>query len=69
MERFTRLEAARYCGVSVITIDRALAKRIIRHFRIGRRVVFAKEHLDEYLRSCECLPAKSEACVTVADQP
>lgn len=53
MERFTRIKAAEYCGVSVITIDRALANRSIRHFKIGRRVIFSREHLDEYLRSCE----------------
>ncbi len=53
-ERFDRKSAADYCGVSVITIDRALSKNKISHFRIGRRVVFDKRHLDEFLNSNEC---------------
>ncbi len=53
-ERFNRKGAANYCGVSVITIDRALSKNKISHFRIGRRVVFDKRHLDEFLNSNEC---------------
>ncbi len=53
-ERFDRKSAANYCGVSVITIDRALSKNKISHFRIGRRVVFDKRHLDEFLNSNEC---------------
>jgi len=52
--RFNRTQAATYCGVSVITIDRALANKKISHFRIGRRVVFDKRHLDEFLNRNEC---------------
>lgn len=46
---FDRFGAANYCGVSVVTIDRLLAKRKISCFRIGRRVIFSKEHLDSFL--------------------
>jgi excisionase family DNA binding protein len=53
-EKFDRKSAASYCGVSVITIDRALSKNKISHFRIGRRVIFDKRHLDEFLNSNEC---------------
>lgn len=53
MKKMNRREAAAYCGVSTITIDRALAKNVISHFRIGRRVVFAIEHLDQFLKNCE----------------
>ncbi len=53
-ERFDRKSAANYCGVSVITIDRALSKNKISHFRIGRRVIFDKRHLDEFLNGNEC---------------
>ncbi len=53
-EKFDRKSAANYCGVSVITIDRALSKNKISHFRIGRRVIFDKRHLDEFLNSNEC---------------
>lgn len=59
MKKFNRVEAAEYCGVSTITIDRALAKKTIGHFRIGRRVVFAAEHLDQFLRTCERKPAQT----------
>ena len=47
--RFDREEAAKYCGISVVTIDRALAKAKIVCYRIGRRVIFSKTHLDEFL--------------------
>jgi excisionase family DNA binding protein len=58
IERLNRAEAAKYCGVSVIAIDRALAGRKIRHFRVGRRVIFSREHLDEFLKSCEQIPVR-----------
>lgn len=56
--RYTRKEAAAYCGVSVITIDRALARKEIAHFRIGKRVVFDRRHLDEFLANNECRPRR-----------
>ncbi len=52
-QRFDRCDAADYCGVSIVTIDRALAKRKISCFRIGRRVVFSKGHLDDFLSKNE----------------
>ncbi len=52
-ERFDRLEAAQYLGISTVTIDRALAKRKIGCYRIGRRVIFSRAHLDEFLSSNE----------------
>lgn len=62
-DRFNRKEAAKYLGVSVVTLDRALAKKVIRHFRIGRRVLFAQWHLDAFLADCEHgqnLPTKAQ---------
>lgn len=56
MKRFHRNDGAQYIGVSLATFDRALANGEIRHFRIGRRLVFTQEHLDEYLRSKEEKP-------------
>jgi excisionase family DNA binding protein len=53
-QKFDRCEAADYCGVSIVTIDRALAGRKISCFRIGRRVVFSITHLDEFLARNEC---------------
>lgn len=52
-KRFDRKEAAQYLGVSVITVDRAIAKKKISCFRIGRRVLFSKSHLDTFLSTCE----------------
>jgi excisionase family DNA binding protein len=46
---FDRKEAARKLGVSVVTIDRELAKKRLPHFRIGRRVLFTQELLDRYI--------------------
>lgn len=46
---FDRKEAAKWLGVSVVTIDRELARRRIPHFRIGRRVLFTEELLEKYI--------------------
>jgi excisionase family DNA binding protein len=67
MKKMNRREAAVYCGVSTITIDRALAKNVIGHFRIGRRVVFAIEHLDRFLKNCEQGPIQPESQKNGAD--
>jgi excisionase family DNA binding protein len=48
-QRFSREESAIYLGVSVITVDRAKANGKLGFFRIGRRVVFGRNHLDEFL--------------------
>jgi excisionase family DNA binding protein len=50
---FSRLEAAYYLGVSVITIDRALVGKKLGCYRIGRRIVFSQQHLDEFLMNNE----------------
>jgi excisionase family DNA binding protein len=52
-ERFNRRTASQYLGISLVTLDRALAKRKISHFRVGRRVVFARQHLDDFLKASE----------------
>ncbi len=52
-EAFNRKEAARRLGLSVVTIDRELARGNISHFRSGRRVLFTQAHLDEYIKRNE----------------
>lgn len=52
-EAFDRKEAARRLGLSVVTIDRELARGKITHFRSGRRVLFTQAHLDEYIKRNE----------------
>ncbi len=57
---FGRKEAARRLGVSVVTIDRELAKKRIPHFRVGRSVRFTQELLEKYIEqnTCEAVPRK-----------
>lgn len=52
-KRFDRKEAADYLKVSVMTVDRAIANKKISCFRIGRRVLFSKSHLEDFLSMCE----------------
>lgn len=52
-KRFDRKEAAEYLGVSVITVDRAIANKTISCFRIGRRIIFDRRQLDEFLQKNE----------------
>lgn len=51
---FSRREAAQFLGVSVVTIDRELARHNIPHFRSGRRVLFTRAHLNQYIKRNEC---------------
>lgn len=50
---FNRREAARRLGVSVVTVDRELARGNIAYFRSGRRVLFTKSHLNDYIKRNE----------------
>lgn len=45
----TRIEAARRLGISVVTLDRELARNRMPHLRIGRRVLFTEKLLQKYL--------------------
>lgn len=44
----SRTEAARYLGVSVVTLDRAIKQRKLSCAYIGRRVVLTPNQLDEF---------------------
>ncbi len=46
---FGRKEAARRLDISVVTLDRELARKRVPHFRIGRRVLFTQNLLDQYI--------------------
>jgi excisionase family DNA binding protein len=50
---FDRKQAAELIGVSVVTIDRAIANKKIGCYRIGRSIRFSQQHLDDFLKSCE----------------
>jgi excisionase family DNA binding protein len=53
IKAFDRKEAARRLSLSVVTIDREVARGGITHFRSGRRVLFTQAHLDEYIKRNE----------------
>lgn len=53
LEAFDRKEAARRLGLSVVTVDREVARGNITHFRSGRRVLFTQTHLDDYIKRNE----------------
>ncbi len=46
---FDRKEAAQKLGISIVTLDRELAKKRMPHFRVGRRVLFTQELLERYI--------------------
>ena len=47
---FDRKEAAQRLGISVVTLDRQLAKKRMPHLRIGRRVLFTAELLEKFIQ-------------------
>ena len=46
---FDRKEAAHKLGISVVTLDRELARNKMPHFRVGRRVLFTQVLLEKYI--------------------
>jgi excisionase family DNA binding protein len=50
---FDRKEAAKRLNISLVTLDRELARENISHFRSGRRVLFIEAHLEEYIKRNE----------------
>lgn len=55
---FDRKEAAERLGVSVVTLDREVARNKMPHFRIGRRVLFTLELLEQYIEENTKQPAQ-----------
>lgn len=53
-------EAAVRCGVSRITLLRMRKAGRIRFYRIGTRVLFSRQHIEEFLASVE-KPAGAQA--------
>jgi len=45
----TRREAATYLRLGISTIDKMLAQKKLKPTRIGRRVLFLKEDLDQFI--------------------
>jgi excisionase family DNA binding protein len=51
MAVYSKLEAAKYCGVSVETLDRYKDQEKLGFTKIGKRVVFRQVELDQFLES------------------
>lgn len=48
---FTRAEAANYTRLSLRSIDYARERGELRAFRVGKKVLFAREDLDRFIRA------------------
>lgn len=48
---FSRKDAATYVGLSVSTLDLAIARGMLRARRIGRRVLVPRVELDRFVRA------------------
>ena len=46
-------EAEKITGIGRTTLWKAITKGKLKHFKVGRRVLFSSEHLKEYLKSYE----------------
>lgn len=62
---FDRKEAASRLGISVVTLDRQLAKNKMPHFRVGRRVLFTAELLETYIAQNTKLPKRRGSLVRI----
>jgi excisionase family DNA binding protein len=58
---FTAGEACRALGVSRPTLSRLTKARKIAFYRVGKRILFAENHITDFLRSCEVRPQNSQA--------
>ena len=52
----TKEEAAMRLGISNRGLERLMAARRIRYFKVGKRVVFRAEDIDAYLERCAVEP-------------
>lgn len=52
MSTMNKTAAARYCGVSVETLDRYRQAGKIAYLKIGDRILFRQNQLDDFLDSC-----------------
>ena len=52
------VEAGRLLGLSHFTIRAWVRERRIPHYRCGRRIVFSRRDLDEFLTRCKVTPGE-----------
>jgi len=48
----SRKEAATYLGISLRTLDRYTKRNRLTYANIGRRVLYTKDSLDAFIKSC-----------------
>jgi excisionase family DNA binding protein len=58
MAVFNKKQAATYCGISVETLDRFKDQNKLGFTKIGKRIVFREQELDQFLESLT-IPAKA----------
>lgn len=56
MQLFSRIETAHRLGVSVDTVERLYNGGRLKPCRIGRRVLFSEEAINEFIRECPVRP-------------
>ena len=56
-------DAAKELGVSIGMIYKLVGRRLIGHYRFGRRIVFAERHIRDYLNGSEVTPSEEDLWV------
>jgi excisionase family DNA binding protein len=59
-ETMTEGEFARAVGVSRVTLWRMRQRGQLPHYKLGRRVLYGRKHVDEFLTMHECRSEVSE---------
>jgi excisionase family DNA binding protein len=52
-ETMTEGEFAKAVGVSRVTLWRLRAKGLVPHYKIGTRILYSKQHIEQFLKSHE----------------
>ena len=58
-ELFSKREAAALLSCSEITVHRQIKSKRLGHFRIGSKVLIAREHINQFLQRCERKPKEA----------
>jgi excisionase family DNA binding protein len=58
-ELFSKREAANILNCSEITIHRQIKSNKLGHFRIGKKVLISREHINRFLQRCERMPSEA----------
>jgi excisionase family DNA binding protein len=58
-ELFSKREAADILNCSEITVHRQIKSNKLGHFRIGKKVLISREHINRFLQLCERKPQEA----------